>query len=286
MNVLSTQLRPSSLKCAVLKPVQRVMRSPNILRRRATAGDDSALIEFPRRQQLYEWISTRPPGDVVFRVYALVTATGVGVFLTAPDELFPGANTDAASLLGVFILITFAVERFLEPLRSFLDLDGVQQEEMDKMSSKMGKAIAMLQKAAPELNKGDLVGAAAKLSPGILWGMAEQDEDVAMAETGGQTQKRKDVAVVKAALVDAQISQVNLARVKMNTAVIFWGVASCVSMLLAEAAHVGILHVVGLEDVSVPLDLIVTGLAVGAGTKPINQLISKLEDRRSNAPWN
>lgn len=273
---LRTQIRPSKLGCVGLRPVQRVEGCGGWGKWRASAGNDGNLVEFPRRQALFQWISTRPPGDVVLRVYALVTLTGVGIFVTAPDELYYQVDTDAASLFGVFILITFAVERFLEPLRSFLDVDGGGQEEMDRLATKIGKAIAMLQEISPEISDRDWAGAAEKLGPSILQGIAEKEEEDAHEKT---EQQQHDVAVVKEALVDAQASRINLARVKMNTAVIFWGIASCLSMLLAEGARVGILHVVGLRDVSIPLDLIVTGLAVGAGTKPINELISRLERR-------
>ncbi|CAD7702143.1 unnamed protein product [Ostreobium quekettii] len=75
---------------------------------------------------------------------------------------------------------------------------------------------------------------------------------------------------------DLQDVKEDVGRIKKNTAVIFWGMASALAMMLSLTAHIGLLHAVGLNPPPA-LDVIVTGLAVGAGTQPLNKIISVLK---------
>lgn len=238
---------------------------------------------FPRRVRLYSWISLAAPGDVVVVVYALVALTVCGVVATAPDSLQTDTNADGISLLGVFTLITFSVQRFLEPLKAFLDVDALADVETDKFSASLGEAVSEIGDAHQASNS-KILGSVAKMRSGVLGtvaenviqGVSQQRRSGDPTSNGDHDEEMHSIRAEKA-LQTAKGYEVNVARIKATTSVVFWGIASCISMILSEAAGVGILHVTGLTKVSVPLDIIITGFAVGAGTKPLNDLLSKLE---------
>lgn len=63
------------------------------------------------------------------------------------------------------------------------------------------------------------------------------------------------------------------------TALITWGVASFVGFLLTASSNVTLLKSI-LDASAKPwywVDLLVTGLVIGAGTKPLNDLVTRLE---------
>lgn len=243
---------------------------------------DDTKESFPRRALLYGWISRAAPGDVVVIVYSLVALTILGVIITAPDSLPCDTDVDGLSLLGVFSLITFSVERFLDPLKAFLDTDTLSYEEADKFSRSLSEVVDEVG-GMPQSSRSQVLGTVAKMRNGVLGDVAEKIVQGVPERRSGDAQSRglddEDVhtARTEKALQTAKTSEINVARIKATTSVIFWGLASCISMILSEAAGVGIMHVTGLTNVSVPLDIVITGFAVGAGTKPLNSLLSQLE---------
>ncbi|HEY3766417.1 MAG TPA: hypothetical protein VGL44_14755 [Gaiellales bacterium] len=62
-----------------------------------------------------------------------------------------------------------------------------------------------------------------------------------------------------------------------NRAAICWGLASALAMTACGFFGFGVLHMIGDTSVSRYIDVVVTGLAVGGGTKPLHDLISGLE---------
>jgi hypothetical protein len=62
-----------------------------------------------------------------------------------------------------------------------------------------------------------------------------------------------------------------------NRAAVCWGLASALAMAACGFFGFGVLHLIGDTGVSRYVDVVVTGLAVGGGTKPLHDLISGLE---------
>jgi hypothetical protein len=58
---------------------------------------------------------------------------------------------------------------------------------------------------------------------------------------------------------------------------IIWAMASLLGMLSSAYLGVFLLHAIGVTSAPPLLDIAVTGMAVGAGTKPLHDLISKIE---------
>jgi hypothetical protein len=64
------------------------------------------------------------------------------------------------------------------------------------------------------------------------------------------------------------------------TAVVTWGFASGLAFLLCAALNITLMQAVGASGSGAPpfgADLLVTGLVVGAGTKPLHDLVSNIE---------
>lgn len=98
---------------------------------------------------------------------------------------------------------------------------------------------------------------------------ALSERDIAIAEA--KTKSTND-NLVKAA--DAQ-EQVNQARANMT--VLSWGLTSLIAMLGSGYLGMYLLRAVGVAGAPVWLDIAITGLAVGAGTKPLHDLIKNIE---------
>ena len=103
-------------------------------------------------------------------------------------------------------------------------------------------------------------------------------------------------AITKKAAVDlAAAAQAELDQRRADKAVAYWALASVLGLLLSATLGLYLLHIVGLRgDGLAPngiwaagilsaagirhvLDLLVTGLAIGGGTKPLHDLISNLQ---------
>jgi hypothetical protein len=74
-----------------------------------------------------------------------------------------------------------------------------------------------------------------------------------------------------------------LASRKFERATFFWAAASCLALLVCSVLGLGLLQtVVEFSNKNVPgwfeaFDVVITGLAVGAGTKPLHDLISLIQ---------
>jgi hypothetical protein len=63
---------------------------------------------------------------------------------------------------------------------------------------------------------------------------------------------------------------------------IIWAMASLLGMLSSAYLGVFLLHAIGVASAPPLLDIAVTGMAIGAGTKPLHDLISKIEKSKNN----
>jgi hypothetical protein len=86
--------------------------------------------------------------------------------------------------------------------------------------------------------------------------------------------------------VAAASAQAVLERIRRNTVVIAWALATGIAMFACGAFGIRLLTTLGF-DAPAFWDIAITGLAVGSGTKPLHDLISNLQkarDGRSNPP--
>jgi hypothetical protein len=66
-------------------------------------------------------------------------------------------------------------------------------------------------------------------------------------------------------------------KIRRNTAVITWTLASALAMVFCGLFGLYLLRLVGFTDVPRQVDIIISGLAVGSGTKPLHDLISNVQ---------
>jgi hypothetical protein len=76
-------------------------------------------------------------------------------------------------------------------------------------------------------------------------------------------------------------------RIRRNTAVITWATASFIGMAVCGALGILFLEAIGFEGTPGAVDVVISGLAVGSGTKPLHDLISsiqKAKEEREDPP--
>jgi hypothetical protein len=136
----------------------------------------------------------------------------------------------------------------------------------------------------------------ARLWDGTRQATSERDTAAVEAE---QHKAAGEMAAAAAKLGTVAQMQAAVERGRSNRTVILWAVASVLGMLLSAVLGLYLLHVVGLQDdlvgidgrlaggwASSPgirhaLDLLVTGLAIGGGTKPLHDLIQNLQESKN-----
>ncbi|MFK0246623.1 hypothetical protein ACIQUM_18135 [Amycolatopsis azurea] len=80
----------------------------------------------------------------------------------------------------------------------------------------------------------------------------------------------------------ANTAMTDLSNARNRTAIVTWGVATGLACLLAAGTNITLLRAVTDRQgpqIAFWLDLLVTGLVVGAGTKPINDLWTRLQNK-------
>jgi|SRR5215211_4459864 len=126
--------------------------------------------------------------------------------------------------------------------------------------------------------------------------MKARDESLAMAQN---MRASGEPAAAQEHLGTAAAHQATIDQQRSNRAVIYWAAASVLGLLLAGVLGLYLLHVVGLRDdlvgpdgrlagswwsaagVRHVLDLLVTGLAIGGGTKPLHDVIQNLQEAKN-----
>jgi hypothetical protein len=94
----------------------------------------------------------------------------------------------------------------------------------------------------------------------------------------------RDAAVAKAVTTadpgDADIAaaaQREVDALRANRVAVCWGLASALAMVGCGYFGIGVLHAIGDTGVPRYVDVIVTGLAIGGGTKPLHDFITSLQ---------
>lgn len=164
-----------------------------------------------------------------------------------PTELYK-VSSDFNMFAGLFVL-ALAVERLLEPLSRFI---GPNTEE-----------------AKDERDKAQVA--------------AERDPDGELPAPAGVETPGDDAPTNIDWLASAQS---NVDQARQIGSIVHWGVAVGLSFVLSAKLNVLLLGAIAAKGSAQPspwADLLVTGLVVGAGTKPLHDLVSKLEKSKNKA---
>jgi hypothetical protein len=205
---------------------------------------------------------------------AAIVFVGGGVWLGW--LLYDGQVRELAPGVGVFAVLYVlaqAIERLLEPISPFL-------------GSIMGGA--KVETGVPAQGTSTETGVPA--------------QDTSTARTNarrtvrkGASKKEKLIVERNAALADAKnnpndlaakqacvAAQDDLNQFRANASALAFGVAAFLAMLGAGYFGFLIFRLIGLTAPAVWIDLLVTGLAVGGGTKPLHDLIGNLKESKNN----
>jgi hypothetical protein len=112
----------------------------------------------------------------------------------------------------------------------------------------------------------------------------ETAEDVDAAKANARTLVGADeVAAAKQKVVEKDKDAV---KVEEERATFFWAVASCLGLAISAILGLGLIQSVASVNGGHPsdffraVDVVVTGLAIGAGTKPLHDLIESIQETK------
>ena len=124
---------------------------------------------------------------------------------------------------------------------------------------------------------------------GVIKPSDQEKEEVKAARVQTQLAIASAGTVADAAAKESE-KQKQFDAVQQERAVIAWALASVFSLLICGALGLGLIESVATIDAEggdkalfSRIDVIVTGLAVGAGTKPLHDLIARLEKAKEKA---
>ncbi len=182
---------------------------------------------------------TRPEAGFLL---TLIGALAIGALVG--NSLDDGKRTytppDGVSIFALFYITAQAIERLLEPLASFYGTT--------KPSAEPGKT--------------------------------KPTNATARRYTKSQAVKARDKALAKNDAADAAAEaawwQEIIEQIRRNTATL-WAIASMLGMILAGWLGLLLLHAVKAPNAPRWLDIVITGVVIGGGTKPLHDLIENIQ---------
>jgi hypothetical protein len=213
---------------------------------------DKAIVEAsggggPHKENTATAAAATPPASVsigwVGVSYLVIAAgAGLGIVLWWLRNPAPFTPASGISVFAPLYILAQAIERVIEPFTSLIPSKAPDDKGKDKNDHPIAKG----------------------------------------------TSVRKDVAAhnVNLALVDGDAKQASdwqatVDQIRENTAVIAWTTASVLGMALCGLFGLFMLRLVGFTDVPKQIDIIISGIAVGSGTKPLHDLISNLQEAKN-----
>jgi hypothetical protein len=82
---------------------------------------------------------------------------------------------------------------------------------------------------------------------------------------------------------EAAKSQAELDQARANRTVGFWAASTILGMMASGLLHIYLLRIVGVTSAPEPIEILLTGLVIGGGSKPLHDLISSIEKSKNNA---
>jgi hypothetical protein len=186
---------------------------------------------------------TRPElGYLAIVLVAVVVGAVVGIVLDDGKRVY--SPPDGVSIFALFYIAAQAIERLLEPLSSFYG--------RTKASAEAGAALPAAATANARYTKSEAV----------------KERDKALAFNDATT-----------AAADAAWWQEMVDQIRRNTTTL-WAVASMLGMIAAGWLGLLLLHAVKAPNAPRWLDIILTGIVIGGGTKPLHDLIGNIQNAK------
>jgi hypothetical protein len=223
-----------------------------------------------------------PTGRWIAYAFAILAVGTVGAYYLwkwrKPADFMPSSNY--ATYAGLFIM-ALAIERILEPF-SGLFIPGMKRK---KAASRATAARARRAQTAA-------TGSGTHAAVVVPVGQARKAAAAQQAVTAQKTAAAQKVATAQKA---AAVAQTDHHLTQAGRAVLMWATASVLAMLVCAFLGIFLLRSVETptpspakagttssapstaKDPNRMLDLLVTGLVVGAGTKPLHDLVSQIQ---------
>jgi hypothetical protein len=230
-----------------------------------------------------------PHGRVVALSFGAVTIVAIAMCFVLDKGLKPAifhTVTGYIPLAGI-VAISTALERFLEPISNM-----IQQLSPPGTSQERADATEAAKKATEAMNKSADATQTANINPSEQKNLSQVAANAlltAHANAKGLTATQA-VGIATAAAVDPQLSESQvapmvqtaadkLAQVRADKTVVFWALASICGLAISGSFGFLLLQAISSQHVNQCLDLIVTGLVIGAGTKPLHDLITGIQSK-------
>jgi ABC-type nickel/cobalt efflux system permease component RcnA len=210
---------------------------------------------------------------------------------------------DGLTVFAVFFVAALGIERLLEPLSNAILPTANHQRNVDTAKAEAGHAILAL--GAAQSDYEPLVNLASKFEADAidtdqlrseLRSLAESETNCSQAVADALTEietvnapdeaKRREVILEKLReaankprratedkLLAAADSAEALSVRQLARTTTFWTLATCLGMVVAATMELYFLNTVGITAARPWLEILATGLIIGAGTKPLHDLV-------------
>ncbi len=181
-----------------------------------------------------------------------------------PSEYKATAGFDA---FAAFYIVAQSLERFFEPVTNFIK----------------GSAGGGDQASAPVAGaNAPAAGANAQGVPGPVPSMTRPQAVAALDQALATASSSMDATEVKTAVAAAATAKATIDQIRSNAGILVWGAQSGLAMIACGAMGLFLLRGVGAAGVPVPVDILVTGIAIGGGSKALHDLIKSVQASKEN----
>jgi hypothetical protein len=201
------------------------------------------------------------PALAIGLLLLVVLAAVLSVALLYDEETTLSIKPEGIAIFAPLYVAAQAIERLLEPLASLILTPNAEKNEVKEAREVKLRVTAVARAMA-------IAQPGAVNERGLLTGGSVPDE--------------------RAAAVNEQTALGRLRHKKSVRKLVFWALASIVSVVVTAAFGLGIFAAMAESteswtDFQHQLDVALTGLVIGAGTKPLHDLITRLEKAKDNA---
>ncbi len=226
-----------------------------------------------------------PNGLVVAMSFVAVALAAVVMCLVLDKGLKPEifhTVTGYIPLAGI-VAISTALERFLEPISNMiqqLSPPGTSQQRRAATEAAAAATKAMHDSEATPADAPDKEQMKQAAANALVTAHAN-----ARGLTASQAANIATAAAVDPQLSDAVVAPMvqtaadKMAQVRADKTVVFWALASICGLAISGSFGFLLLQAISSQHVNQCLDLIVTGLVIGAGTKPLHDLITGMQSK-------
>jgi hypothetical protein len=127
------------------------------------------------------------------------------------------------------------------------------------------------------------------LEPFASWIDPKMNDEVEQAKAEAENAfadylaRSRDIGAVTSKMNEAARKKVRALKSRANRKIVFWAVATAIATFAAAGLKLYFLQAVGIARTPRALDIIATGLIIGAGTKPLHDLVTMISAKSEQA---